>query len=122
MALKMTDRTDIPDPGYRKGPRDSLCTQAVGKAQTNGTGIVAVESDDMDELQRFYKSMIQWRTRHKEYNVGLRKGRDAVYVWIIKDGENKLPKKAPVAVFGAKPNAFMSRSSAPTPSRRSTIP
>ncbi len=82
MALTYRRITQIPEDGYRRGPRDSVCLDVVSKLREDPTQILSVEGTDRAEVQRFYKAMIQWRSRHKELGLSLRKGTDAIYCWI----------------------------------------
>lgn len=47
-----------------------------------------MSSPDEKELGSFYKSMVQWRIRHKdEEPVRVRKDKDTVFVWIEETAE-----------------------------------
>ena len=83
MALSIQQVQEIPPSTYRKGPRDSKCREVVEQARAAPTHKVAVSSPDEKELGSFYKSMVQWRIRHKdEEPVRVRKDKDTVFVWI----------------------------------------
>ena len=81
MALSYRTIDNVPEDGYRRGPRDSVCLEVIRQLNQEPTKIVAVDGGTADELQKFYKAMIQWRSRHRELGLGIRKGVDAVYVW-----------------------------------------
>ena len=82
MAINIKPVDTIPESTYRKGPRHSKCMEVVDAAKLAPSHKVALDSEDPDELDKLYKSLIQWRTRHKTENVGIRKDKDVVYVWI----------------------------------------
>lgn len=87
MALSVTPIKEIPESTHRWGARDSKCLDVVEAALHAPEKKVSVESSDEKELDKFYKSMIQWRTRHQEQPVALRKDRNKLYVWIPEVGE-----------------------------------
>ncbi len=81
MALTYRRITQIPEDSYRRGPRESVCLDVVNQLNQDPTKIVSVEGTDKLEVQRFYKAMIQWRSRHKVLGIGIRKGREAIFVF-----------------------------------------
>jgi hypothetical protein len=81
MAIQLQDVDEIPPSTYRKGPRGSKSSELVERARRSATGKVALTSSDPKELNTTYKSLVQWRLRHKDQGVQLRKDRDVVYIW-----------------------------------------
>ena len=81
MSLTLKRIHEIPQDAYRRGPRDSVCLDAVAKLREDPTQVIAVDGGDQDERQRFYKAMIQWRSRHKELGLGIRKTPDTIYLF-----------------------------------------
>jgi len=84
--LQIKPVSELPKASGRRGPRESKCLQIVEEAQNASTGIVSVEIPDAKEaeLMKLYKSMIQWRKRHPDKKVGLRKDGPVLYVWVDK--------------------------------------
>ena len=69
---------DIPTSPGRKGPRDTDCLRALQALHASPTGAIEVfgEPDDPDDaIDRFYKSMVQWKKRHEHSypELGVRK-------------------------------------------------
>lgn len=86
MALTFNEVESIPGHNYNGGPRNSPCRDAVESAEQNETGVVMIEGTS-DEVTRFYKTMIQFRSRHRDIlHFGLRKSGNVVYVWVEKSG------------------------------------
>jgi hypothetical protein len=71
----------LPEFSGRKGPRDSECLRAYIAARESATGKIEVVGAP-PQLEKFYRSMVQWRNRHKEEPVNVRKDGDHVFVWI----------------------------------------
>ena len=90
MSLKVTKIEKIPEDGYRRGPRDSVCLEAVNLALEEPGKPVQIAGDDPTEVTKVYKALIQWRARNqgkpvlKGYQLGIRKGREVVYLWVDK--------------------------------------
>lgn len=82
MAINYRPIEEIPATAGRRGPRDSECMRAYRAASEAPQKQVVVETDDREEIERFYKSMIQWRNRHRETGVEVKKDGPVVYVWI----------------------------------------
>ncbi|MBI5948555.1 MAG: hypothetical protein HY875_10500 [Chloroflexi bacterium] len=72
---------EIPDHSARRGPRDSECLRAYLAAKESDSGIIVVTGEHA-EVERFYKAMVQWRNRHKETPVNVRKDGDNIYIWV----------------------------------------
>lgn len=87
MAINYKPVDEIPETAGRRGPRDSECMRAYQQARATPSKKVQVQTDSREELERFYKSMIQWRNRHRDTNVEVKKDGDAVYVWIRDEDE-----------------------------------
>ena len=88
MALQMKKVTKIPASEFWRGPRESKCQEAYELARDADHSPIAVSAQTPEELERFYKAVIQWRGRHKSLNLGIKKGRHSIYLWIepIKEG------------------------------------
>ncbi|MBI5948553.1 MAG: hypothetical protein HY875_10490 [Chloroflexi bacterium] len=82
-TLKFEDIAEIPPPSTQRGPRKSVSRDAYEAAQKSASGKLQV-SGEAAEVERFYKSMIQWRNRHGRLTVHVRKDGDKVYVWVDK--------------------------------------
>ncbi|MBI5947271.1 MAG: hypothetical protein HY875_03945 [Chloroflexi bacterium] len=82
-TLKFEDIAEIPPPSTQRGPRKSVSRDAYEAAQKSASGKLRVTGDPT-EVERFYKSMIQWRNRHGRLAVHVRKDGDKVYVWVDK--------------------------------------
>lgn len=72
---------ELPEWSARKGPRDSECLKAYLFAKDAPTQKIEVKGSP-EKLEKFYRSMVQWRNRHKDEPVQVRKDGDHVYVWI----------------------------------------
>ena len=79
MALHMVPTDKVPE--RRRGPRRTACLEAVEAAQSSPSGIALIEGD-LGEVTRLYKSLVQWRTRHADPPIGLRKDGSKLYVWL----------------------------------------
>lgn len=78
--LTVTEVDEIPPP--QRGPRKSPMLDAYHRARASRTGKVRYEGE-AEALDRFYRSMVQWRRRHKDLKLGIRKdGMTAVYIWV----------------------------------------
>jgi len=71
----------LPEFSGRKGPRDSECLRAYLAAKESRTKKIEVLGAP-PQLEKFYRSMIQWRNRHKDEPVQVRKDGNHVYVWV----------------------------------------
>ncbi|MDZ7728365.1 MAG: hypothetical protein U5Q44_09350 [Dehalococcoidia bacterium] len=85
MAINYKPIDEIPETAGRRGPRDSECMRAFMAAKNSPTRQVEVEADDRQEIERFYQSMIQWRNRHRESGVQVKKDGPNIYVWVPKE-------------------------------------
>jgi hypothetical protein len=79
--IRFVEIEALPEFSGRRGPRDSDSYRAYQAAAQARTSKVRVDGTP-DELARFYRSMVQWRNRHKDTGVQVRKDGAAVYVWI----------------------------------------
>lgn len=61
--------------------RDSTVHQLIRKTKASPTGIIKVTSEDKEALIRIYKTIIQWRSRHKSEGLEVRKSGDTLYLW-----------------------------------------
>lgn len=82
--IRFVEIDQLPEFTGRRGPRDSDSYRAYQSAASSKTGKIRVDGTS-EELTRFYRSMVQWRNRHKETGVQVRKDAGAVYVWIDKE-------------------------------------
>ena len=82
MALEIEVVTDIPDSSYRRGPRNSSCYKLYQAALTAPTHKLVVKSEELEEIERTYKAMLQWAARHKALSVMVRKDGDLLYIWL----------------------------------------
>ena len=72
---------ELPELSGRKGPRESVCLSAYVATRDSATQKVEVVADP-ECLDKFYKSMVQWRSRHREFPVQVRKDGGRVFLWI----------------------------------------
>jgi len=79
--IRFVEIEALPEFTGRRGPRDSDSYRAYQAAAQASTSKIRVDGTP-DELARFYRSMVQWRNRHKDTGVQVRKDGPAVYVWI----------------------------------------
>lgn len=79
--IRFVEIEALPEFTGRRGPRDSDSFRAYQAAAQAKTSKVRVDGTP-DELARFYRSMVQWRNRHRDTGVQVRKSGPAVYVWI----------------------------------------
>lgn len=86
--IRFVEIDQLPEFTGRRGPRDSDSYRAYQAAAQSKTGKIRVEGT-ADEMTRFYRSMVQWRNRHKETGVQVRKDAGAVYVWIDKEASSE---------------------------------
>ena len=75
---------ELPEMSGRKGPRNSVCLEAYLAAKAAPSHTIEAKGPE-EEMDKFYKSMVQWRNRHKEFGVQVRKDGPRVYVWIVED-------------------------------------
>lgn len=75
----MTEVDSIPPP--RNGPRRSDMLRAYIAARESRTKKVRYDGE-ADQIDRFYRSMVQWRRRHPEAKLNIRKDGSSVYVWV----------------------------------------
>ena len=79
----------VPDSAGRRGPRSSECMNAVETLKASPTGAIVAKGSTPEESERFYKSMIQWRKRHREDypTLGVKKDGDDIYLSFEQDEE-----------------------------------
>ena len=87
MAFTLTEVDEIPTRGGVRGVRDSKCLEIVRMVQATAKKKIALTSDSADDLNKFYKSLIQWISRHLDERVNVRKAKETLYVWITPQGE-----------------------------------
>jgi hypothetical protein len=81
--LRFTPVEHLPDFLGKKGPHETEVTRALKAVRDAPSHIIEVQGDG-DEVTRFYKSMVQWRNRHRADFPQLRVARqaDRVFVWL----------------------------------------
>lgn len=82
-SINFVEIDQLPEFTGRRGPRDSDSYRAYQAAAQAKTSKIRVDGTP-EELARFYRSMVQWRNRHRDTGVQVRKDGAAVYVWIDK--------------------------------------
>ncbi len=88
MPIRTSIIDDLPAHVRRSG-HQSAWQHIVALAIVQSPNYIKVEADTADDLQEFYKSMIQYRTRHTAaVTIDMRKHRDALFIWITKSGAN----------------------------------
>jgi hypothetical protein len=89
MAFTIREIDEIPSThaphflGYRK----SLCWDIIQQVLASPTKAAEITDDDQTAQMNLYKSLVQWRLRHTEFPLIVRKIGDVVYVAIPKEGE-----------------------------------
>ena len=83
----------IPAEAYRRGPRNSKVVEVIRKSVLDDYGIIEVKGENV-ELERFYKALTQWKGRHPEVPVHLKKGNYRVFVQAIRPGQDATPPLA----------------------------
>jgi hypothetical protein len=87
MALKYSQTTELPTEAKRG--RESKCEEIVAMAKKDPSQVVVAEpekDEDLADLTKLYKALIQWRSRHNETKtLGLRKTSGKLYVFVITD-------------------------------------
>ena len=79
-GLTMVPIGAIPESAYRRGPTNSECRRAVTMARSIESGAVEITGEKA-AVDRFYKATLQWRSRHPEIPLRVRKASGAVYLW-----------------------------------------
>lgn len=82
MALRIKKVDKLPENAYTRGPRDSIVRPIVEELYADPTKVLSVEADSRQELDRLYKALIQWRSRHPERTFQLRKDVNSLYLWL----------------------------------------
>lgn len=90
-TLNIRPVDELPNEVGKRGPKKrSECLRAYMEAKKAPQRKVQISNDDPAALERFYKSMIQWRIRHrKEHPCGVSKVGESVYVWIEQKDEEE---------------------------------
>lgn len=70
----------IPESAF-ESTRASVVRSVLKDLNKAPTGIIALTEQSDAALNRLYKSLIQWRSRHKTLGLGIRKCGGVVYVW-----------------------------------------
>jgi hypothetical protein len=78
-GLRMTEVDSIPP--LRKGPRQSRMLNAYLAAKESRTKKIRFDGE-AKEVDRFYRSLMQWQRRHPEAGINIRKDGDSVFVWL----------------------------------------
>jgi hypothetical protein len=81
MALSMQEVQVIPPPDYSHAKRTGPRQEVVAAVMASKSGKMRISSDDPEELKRLYRSLVQWKGRHPESRLEVRKERDCVFVW-----------------------------------------
>lgn len=84
-SIDIEEATQVPPSRFRKGPKDSKVAEIVEKARASHTGILKLTSNDPKEIELLYKSILQYRSRHRQetqkHPFGVRKDQSTIYVW-----------------------------------------
>lgn len=80
---------DVPDADEATGVRNSPSMRAWIAAQRAYSKRVEAKGLQPDEADRFYRALLQWKRRHPDKPIAVRKVGDKVYVWIPDDSEMK---------------------------------
>jgi microcystin degradation protein MlrC len=96
MNLKFRELEAMPEEISRRGPRESRCLQAYVAAKNAKSGIIEVspETDapeDKKAVDKFYRSMVQWKNRHKETPVVVKRNLDRIVIQVHKEGTEGPP-------------------------------
>ena len=73
---------EIPEEAFQRRTRSSVCTDTIEGIKQSESKKAEIKGDTPEELDKFYKTLIQWRSRHKDEGVQFRKTKDVLYVWI----------------------------------------
>jgi hypothetical protein len=92
MSVEWVEVTDIPSASGIRARR-SLSYDIANVVLKSDTGKFEVTADNPVELQRFYRTFVQWKSRHSEVPVAIRKDGERVYLW----REEPVPGKGPRA-------------------------
>ncbi len=86
----------IPDK-VPEGAHESTTQMVLRELRDASTGLIQITSEfGPADLDRLYKTMIQWRARHKNSGLGIKKQGQTVYFWRIgrKEGVSSKPDLA----------------------------
>lgn len=79
MAFIIEDIDEFPEDRPR---RRNWITDLLDRLESSATGKVRMMDDNQADLDRRYKTLIQWRSRHKDLGLRVRKRGEIVYVWL----------------------------------------
>jgi uncharacterized protein (UPF0305 family) len=82
MPIKMKPIREVPQEAFQRRTRSSVCTDTIEAIKKSDTQKAEIKADTAEELDKFYKTLIQWRSRHKDQDVNFRKAKDVLYIWI----------------------------------------
>lgn len=96
MPIKVKPLKEIPAEAFLRQTRSSLCSDTIAAIKASPTQKAEISGETPEELDKFYKTLIQWRSRHREEGVQFRKTKDVLYIWIgdAHGGESGSPGKA----------------------------
>jgi hypothetical protein len=95
MSLSVEAVANIPIRTGRRGPRASFTRDVIDAVDKSYTKRVSVKGSDRDEVESFYKALIQYRIRHEmKTSLNVQKDGLTVYVW--------RPERQPLAVSGQR--------------------
>jgi hypothetical protein len=86
MPIKSKPIKEIPEEAFQRRTRSSICTDTIEGIKASESKKAEITADTPQELDKFYKTLIQWRSRHKGEGVQFRKTKDVLYVWIEEPG------------------------------------
>lgn len=64
------------------GLRQTDANTVYSELLASGTGKLKVTGENDEEIDRLYRTLIQWRTRHRDKGVGIRKLKNEIYLWL----------------------------------------
>ena len=83
LTVIFTEVEAIPADAFRC-QRQSDSSRALDALRASASGVVEVSATSRSELERFYRSLVQFRSRHPEEGLGIRKAGDRIYLWVDK--------------------------------------
>ena len=86
MPIKSKPIKEIPEEAFQRRTHSSVCTDTIEGIKASESKKAEITADTPQELDKFYKTLIQWRSRHKGEGVQFRKTKDVLYVWIEEPG------------------------------------
>lgn len=82
MPINVKEIQKIPEEAFQRRTRSSVCTDTIEAIKNSKSQRAEITGGTQEELDKFYKTLIQWRSRHKDEGVQFRKTRDSLYIWI----------------------------------------